>query len=362
MGSSRRVVQALILGVSFVLVGVLVWFIATPVPLPVVLFRSQGMDEQIRSSDRVITSLVPDGGPGCSAAVGRDGTVAWAGAAGLADIPAGIPVTTDTRFEIASVTKQFTATAILMLQRQGLLTVADPISSYVDGLPDWGDEVTIDELIHHTSRISDFWVELDDIGIGFGGAADQATALAAISRVDELEEGEGFLYSNSNYVLLAEVVTRVTGLSLPDFLAQNIFQPLGLNMVMSPTLAAPDIALPYDDNHQLFVSGWTLYGPTGIITTPSELVRWGDQYRTGNIIQDDFSAGAVYEAEGEYYAAAMDIEVDGDLNHTGLWGGYISEFTVSEDRHTVIAVTCNGHNGNRFGIADALWAIWRPVA
>ena len=77
-----------------------------------------------------------------------------------------------------------------------------------------------------------------------------------------------------------------------DFLAQNIFEPLGLNMVMSPTLAAPDIALPYDDNHQLFVSGWTLYGPTGIITTPAELVQGGYQYRTCDIVQADFDDGS----------------------------------------------------------------------
>ena len=354
-----RVVQALLVCGSFLLVGLLVWFVAAPVPIALVWDRSRGMDESIRLSDRVVTSRVPATGPGCSAAVGVDGTVVWAGAAGMADLAAAIPVTPETRFEIASVTKQFTATAVLMLQRDGLLSVTDPVADYVDGLPDWADDVTIDELIHHTSRIPDYWIELDNEGIGFGGAADQATTLAAIARETELEPGEGFFYSNSNYVLLAEVVARASGQTLPDYLAEHIFAPLGVNMVMSPTLVAPDIALPYTDSHELFVSGWTSYGPTGIITTPSELVRWGDQYRTGDIVQDDFDDGAVYEADGEYYAAAMDIEVDGDLNHTGLWGGYISEFTVSEDRHTVIAVTCNGHAGDRFGIAEALWQIWR---
>ena len=233
---------------------------------------------------------------------------------------------------------------------------------YVDGLPDWADTVTLDELIHHTSRIPDYWVELDEIDVKFATAADTATIIAAIGREDELEPGEGFLYSNSNYVLLAEVVARVTGAPLADYLAQNIFTPLGLNMVLAPGLAADDIAVPYNDDLATFIGGWTAQGAIGVITTPSELARWGDQYRAGDIIQDDFDAGAVYEAEGEYYAAAMDIEVDGDLNHTGLWGGYISEFTVSKDRELTIAVVCNIHNGDRFGIADALWSIWRPAA
>ena len=68
-------------------------------------------------------------------------------------------------------TKQFTATAVLMLQRDGLLSLSDTIGTYVDGMPDWADQVTLDQLIHHTSRIPDFWVELDDIGIGFTDAA-----------------------------------------------------------------------------------------------------------------------------------------------------------------------------------------------
>ncbi len=330
-------------------------------PITGTLIRDR-IAELSERSDEAIASLVPADQPGCSAAVGVDGEVAWAGAGGLADLAAGTPVTTATRFDIASVSKQFTATAILMLQREGLLSLSDPIGTYVDGLPPWGRTVTLDQLIHHTSRLPDFWVELDDAGIGFTSGADQQTTVQAIRRETRLEPGEGYEYSNSNYVLLAEVVARVSGQTLPDFLAARIFTPLGLDMVVAPTLHAPDIARAYGDDLALQESGWTAYGHTGIITTPSELARWGDQYHAGpdDLVQDDFAIGAVDEGAGELYAAAIDIEVDGDLNHTGRWGGYISEFTVSEDRETTIAVACNGHLGNRFGIADALWAIWDP--
>lgn len=313
------------------------------------------------SSDEAIAELVPASRPGCSAAVARTGTVLWAGAAGLADLEHQVAVTTQTRFDIASISKQFTAAAILMLQREGKLSVTDPIATYVSGLPAWGKTVTLDQLIHHTSRIPDYWVELDKIGIGFSDPADQAATVDAIRRETRLEPGSGFLYSNSNYVLLAEVVRVASGLTLPEFLDQRIFTPLGLHMVLAPTLHADDIALSYDDNLNRQEAGWTSYGHTGIITTASELARWGDQYRTGDIIRDDFFEGAVYEAEGEYYAAGMDIEVDGDLNHTGRMGGFVSDFTVSADRETAIAVLCNGHTSDRFGVAKALWEIWgRP--
>jgi CubicO group peptidase (beta-lactamase class C family) len=313
-------------------------------------------------SEQALASLVPVDQPGCSAAVAVDGEAVWAGAGGLADLAAGTPVTTQTRFDIASVSKQFTATAILMLQREGLLSVSDPISAYVDGLPSWGSTVTLDQLIHHTSRIPDFWVELDEVGIGFAQGADQRTTLDAIRREKKLEPGTGYLYSNSNYVLLAEAVARVSGLALPDFLAQRIFAPLGLQMVVAPTLKAPDVALSYGDQLELQESGWTAYGHTGIITTASELARWGDQYKAdeGDVVQDDFAVGAVDEGAGELYAAGIDIEVDGDLNHTGRWGGYVSDFTVSQDRSMTIAVICNGHLSKRFPLAAALWDIWRP--
>jgi CubicO group peptidase (beta-lactamase class C family) len=318
------------------------------------------LDELSALSDAVIAAKVSEKRPGCSAAVAKDGTVLWAGAGGLADLQHKTPVTIDTRFDIASVSKQFTATAILMLQRDGKLKLSDHISKYVTGLPAWGNTVTLTQLMHHTSRIPDYWVELDKIGIGFSDPADQATTMAAIRRETRLEHGKGFLYSNSNYVLLAQVVSKVSGEKLPAFLKERIFDPLGLAMVVAPTLKADDVALSYDDDNNLQQAGWTSYGHSGIITTASELARWGDQYRAGDIIQDDFDDGVVYEAEGEHYAAAMDIETDGDLNHTGRMGGYISEFTVSADRHWTIAVLCNGHRAKRFPIATALWGIWDP--
>ena len=283
------------------------------------------------------------------------------GAAGVADLSTGAPVTTATRFDMASVSKQFTATAILMLQREGALALTDPVSAHIDGLPAWGRAVTLDQLLHHTSRIPDYWSVLDDDGIGFSDPADHARILDAIRRLPRLETGTGYSYSNSNYVLLAEVVARVSGHPLPTFLAEQIFTPLGLDMELTPGLVAPDVALSYDDADTFQPPGWTAYGAIGIITTPSKLARWGDQYRAGDIITDDFAVGAADEGTGEFYAAGIDIEPDDSLNHNGRFGGYISTFTVSADRETTIAVMCNGHAANRFGLADALWAIWAPT-
>jgi CubicO group peptidase (beta-lactamase class C family) len=318
-------------------------------------------DKLSLQSDAAVTELIDPERPGCSAAVGVRGEVVWAGAAGIADLTTREPVTTQTRFDMASVAKQFTATAILMLQREGALSLADPVGDHVDGLPSWGRTVTLDQLVHHTSRVPDYWSVLDEDGIGFSDPADHTRILNAIRRLTRLESQTGYSYSNSNYVLLAEVVARVSGQPLPAFLAERVFAPLGLEMELSPGLVAADVALSYDDNDGFQPPGWTAYGAIGIITTPSELVRWGDQYRAGEIIQDDFAVGAADEGTGEFYAAGMDIEADGRLNHNGRFGGYISTFSVSADRETTIAVMCNGHSAKRLELADALWAIWDPA-
>ncbi len=360
MFSSRPVARAIPIVAATTALALLVGCAATPPALESEHRErsSTSVDKRNLRSDSALASRVDSARPGCSAAVGVRGDVVWAGAGGLADLVAGVPITTATRFEMASVAKQFTATAILLLQRDGKLSLADPVATHVDGLPAWGRTVTLDQLMHHTARVPDYWTVLDDDGIGFSDPADHARILDAIRRLPRLEPGNGYSYSNSNYVLLAEVVNRVSGTPLPTFLDERVFAPLGLDMELTPNLVAADVALSYDANDQFQPPAWSAYGAIGIVTTPSELARWGDQYRAGDIIQDDFAVGASDQGTGEYYAAGMDIEVDGDLNHNGRFGGYVSTFTVSADRETTIVVMCNGHGADRFGIADALWAIW----
>lgn len=318
------------------------------------------VDKRIFPSDAALLDIVRDDYPGCSAAVGVRGEIVWAGARGIANRRTKEPVTTSTRFDMASVAKQFTATAILMLKREGALKLSDPVSRYVSGLPAWGRQVTIEQLMHHTARVPDYWVELDRHGIGFMDKANHRRILDAIRALPDLDPGTGYLYSNSNYVLLAEVVKKASGMALPEFLDTRIFTPLGLDMELTPSLKAPDVALSYDDDLSYQPPGWTAYGAIGIYTTPSELARWGDQYRESplGIIQADFAEGAVPEGEGEKYGAGIDIEPDGDLNHNGRFGGYISAFTVSADRETTVVVMCNGHLSPRWELNDALWEIW----
>ncbi len=316
------------------------------------------VDKKAALSDELLESLTSTELPGCSAAIAVRGELVWAKARGLADLASATPLTTSTRFDIASISKQFTATAVLLLQRDGLLSLTDPVSQHIAGLPRWADETTLDALMHHTARLPDYWIELDREGIGFREVADQAITLAAIGRERDREPGEGYFYSNSHYVLLATVVENVSGQSLPDFLQARVFGPLDLDMTLAPTLLAPDIATSYEVDLSIQQGAWSAYGHTGIITTPSALALWGDEYRDGEIVREDYATGAITDNDGARYGAGIFLNDDGTLSHSGRWGGYLSNFRVSVDRQVVMAVACNGRAAPRADLAHGLWALW----
>ncbi|HEX3088117.1 MAG TPA: serine hydrolase domain-containing protein, partial [Ilumatobacteraceae bacterium] len=154
------------------------------------------------------------GEPGCTVAVGRDGTVVFAEAYGAARLDPLEPMTVDTVVDIGSVSKQFTATAVLLLAERGKIDLDAPLSTYLPDLPAWASRPTIAQMIHHQSGIPDYIDLLLDRGFTETGSSPTiADALAALGDVADLhfEPGTSWEYSNSNYFLLGQVVQAVTG-------------------------------------------------------------------------------------------------------------------------------------------------------
>ncbi|WP_420891212.1 serine hydrolase domain-containing protein [Mycobacterium riyadhense] len=325
------------------------------------------------NSQDVLNGAIRDGEPGCSAAVGVEGKVAWAGVRGLANVVAGIQLTTDTVFDIASVSKQFTATAILLLVDAGKLTLDDALSQYLPDLPAWSDKVTVAELMHHTSGIPDYVGLLQEEGYQFSDHTTEIEALQALAAAPELvfKPGTRYEYSNSNYLLLGEIVHRVSGHPLPEFLSTQIFQPLGLAMVLDPAARIPNKALSYTKGdagshggYQVADSPWEQIGDGGIQTTPTQLVRWADNYRTGKVggpqLLNEQLAGAV-ETEpggGDRYGAGILSLANGMLDHDGAWAGFVTAFRISSDRRTSVAISCNVDKQDPEAMADTLGRIW----
>ena len=294
-------------------------------------------------------------GPGCSAAVAQQGQVVWQGAQGLADLRSKTAITPDTVFDIGSVSKQFTAAAILLLRDAGELRLQDPLANYLPSFPDWSNKTTLDHLMHHTSGIPAYEPLLQDQGFELTDRTTQRQAVQALAGVRKLDfpPGSQWTYTNSNYVLLAEVVRRVTGRNLPRYLKTKVFDPLELKMVVEPTAAIPGKALSYQGSPSQFDVvdyQWDQVGPGSIQSTPTDLARWGDNYRTGEVggprWLDAVVEGAVkgplgLDGDTARYGAGIIEDQDGSIGHSGIWEAFFTGFWVSPDRATSFAFSCN---------------------
>jgi CubicO group peptidase (beta-lactamase class C family) len=320
-------------------------------------------------SQRVLDDAIEAAAPGCSAAVGVKGQVVWTGVRGVADISTGNPITAHTVFDIASVSKQFTGTALLLLVDGGKLALTDPLSRYVPELPTWATTVTVGQLMHQTSGIPEYVGLLEAQGFELSDRTTEDQALQALVGVPKLEfqPGSRFEYSNSNYLLLGEIVRRVSREPLPQFLTEQIFHPLGLTMVVDPTGPIPGKAVAYEKGskgYRATTSGWEQVGDGAIQTTPSELVNWADNYRTGRVGGSDLLNAQLSDAVptepggADRYGAGIYLLGNGMLDHDGAWGGFVTAFRVSKDRTTSLAISCNTDKQDPEALADNLVKLW----
>lgn len=169
--------------------------------------------------------------PGVAVAVIKDGKIVFKKGYGAANLEYDVPVTTKTIFQIASVSKQFTAFAVYLLEKQGKLSLEDDIRKYLLEVPDYGKTIKVKHLLGHTSGIKDQAALLSLAGWREGDVTTTAQNLRVISRQKELnfEPGSKFLYSNSGYILAAEIVKRISGQTFAEFTKKNIFEPLQMN-------------------------------------------------------------------------------------------------------------------------------------
>ena len=165
--------------------------------------------------------------PGVAVLVARDGQILFQGGFGLADVKEKTPITLETKFRIGSVTKQFVAAAIMKLSEEGKLAISDPLAKYFPDLPN-AKEITLKNLLTHTSGLASY----TERGDFFGGVTKpiEPAALIASMQKDkpEFAPGTKFKYCNSGYFLLGEIVAKVSGQSLADYLRTALFEPLGM--------------------------------------------------------------------------------------------------------------------------------------
>lgn len=330
---------------------------------------------QVSRSQAVLNQAVKPGEPGCSAAVGRRGEILWTGVAGVSNVQRRDLITAGTVFDVGSVSKQFTATAILLLQQEGELSVDDRLSRHLAGLPAWADGVTLAHLMHHVSGIPETEETLIDKGYRPQDRVKRATLRKAINEIQHLDfqPGQRWAYNNANYFLLAEVVERRSRQPFDAYLKTRIFDPLHLKMSVGYESPVDGKATSYKYNNLNQPVGadwrWDALGSGGIQTTPSQLVVWADNYRSGKVggtaLQQAQLSGAVSTTLGgsnpsdsEVYGAGIFKLTDGMLVHGGTYGGFRTSLVISSDRGTALAVACNLYDINIEAVTENLQAVW----
>ena len=287
--------------------------------------------------------------------VARDDYVLLRKAAGFADRERAIRNTPDTKFPLESVTKQFTATAIMMLLQEGKVTLDDPISKYYSESPAAWRNVTIKHLLTHSSGIEDYWVhrrenyDPDDAARRFKGRRDIYRAVQ--NDPPGFEPGKGFSYSNAGYSLLALVIERVSGIAYEDFLRQRIFVPLGMRnsgFGSIPTLKGYVRSYPGGEWRNGAFSGLAVIaaGAGGIYSTVDDMLLWS-RAQDSNMILSPVSRAAMFADYGYNYG--FGVRFSPKFGRKLIWhtgndepAGFAAIFDrFPEEQLTVIAMTNN---------------------
>lgn len=316
---------------------------------------------EIAQIDKVVAAaLAESGAPSATVSIVRDGKIAFAKAYGLRRIDTQTAAAVDTRYRIASVSKQFTAAAVLMLADSGKLSLDDEVSRYLPELKG-ADHTTIRQVLSHTGGYPEFWT-VDYVP---SELKRPTSAQAIVERwgaaAHDFPPGSKFAYSNTGYVVLARLVERVSGQPLGAFLHDRIFAPLhmtsaedldGKPMAASDAIGYARFAVGPPREALLPAAGWTL-GCGELAMDASDLARWDI-----SIIDQSLMSRAAYAAQltetklqnGTGTGYGFGVFVDAVRGHRRVWHngilpGFWSENRIYPDDRAAVAVMVNGSYG-----------------
>src|SRR5438874_8848224 len=256
-----------------------------------------------QTNEKVVDALFRDfdraNSPGAAVIVVKDGKPLFAKGYGLADLEKKIPCTTNTNFRLASVTKQFTAMALLILAEQGKLSLEDHLPKVFPEFPAYSKTISLDHLLTHTSGLPDYEDHIPDGAMIPLSDRDVLFILRQQSKTD-LPPGAQFHYSNSAYALLALIVESVSGKTFPAFVKEKIFNPLGMTnsiAYVAGLSSMPKRAYGYAN----WKNGWefsdqsvtsAVLGDGGIYSSVADLLKWDLALYTEKLISLEMLAGA----------------------------------------------------------------------
>jgi CubicO group peptidase (beta-lactamase class C family) len=299
-----------------------------------------------------VTGHMDPAGSGFGFIVIHDGAVAFARGWGMANIETGVAFSPDTPSDIASLTKQFTAVAILILYEREMLTPETPIRSILPELPAEWSGITVHHLLTHQSGIPNYTDITGDAPENIDGLTNQA-ALGFVLQDPALEflPGTNTDYSNTGYIILAMIVERLAGMSFASFLQDNIFEPLGMasTFVSDESVVFPsNTAQPYDDSNRLYEYTLYTYGAGGIYSTLNDYAKWDQALYSDAIVEQstlELAFTGYTGGENDFGYGWMVGRHSGrkSLRHGGFSTGFLNYvYRVPEARFTYLFLSNGG--------------------
>lgn len=293
--------------------------------------------------DKVFAQWNKPDSPGCAVGVFRNGKVAYEHGYGMANLEQGVPITPDTVFYIASVSKEFTAASVALLAEEGKISLDDDIRKYVPEIPAYDRPITIRNLIHHTSGLRDYLGLWAKSGRSHVDSIPESEAIALIAKQDGLDftPGSQYKYSNSGYFLLSVIVKRASGMPLSAYAEEHIFKPLGMNNTHfhdDRTRIVPHRASAYFQREPeqggglgLYQTSYDLVGDGGLLTTVRDFYRWDQNFqhnvlgkRGQAFIEELQSTDPLSDGKPSNYAFGLTLSDYKGMKIIGHGGAFIS--------------------------------------
>lgn len=296
--------------------------------------------------------------PGGVVTVERDGKIIYNKAYGLADLEHNVPNTTETIFEAGSVSKQFTAAAILLLEADGKLSTRDDVRKYIPELPVYEGVITIQQCLNHTSGLKDWGV----VG-GLSGwprttrvyTLDLAMQIICRQKTTNFYPGSEYSYSNSNYSVLVTIVERVSKQSLAEFTKARLFGPAGMKNTQwrdNFREIVPNRSIAYrreSGTYEQEMPFENVHGHGGLLTTTGDLILWNHQLATHTIggdgvYQQRIKQGKLNNGKSITYAGGIVVSTYNgfrEISHTGATAAYRAVLHYYPDKKLSIAILSN---------------------
>ena len=307
--------------------------------------------------------------PGCALGIIKNGELIYAKGYGLANMEYDIPNSASSVFRIGSTSKQFTAASIVRLAEQGKLTLDDRLKTIFPDFPEYAEKITIRHLLNHTSGIRDYLTIAYLKGFGDDDYYKDSDIMNWLVNQTDLNFNprNEFLYSNSGYWLLGQIVKKVSGKNMGDFAQKEIFEPLSMSDTHfhnDHTQIVKNRASGYvpsgNDGYKISMTTLDMIGDGGIFTTINDIKKWDDAYYSSSVLGKKFwnmmtQRGVLNNGEVINYASGLDIsEYKGlkTIRHGGAFVGFRAELLRFPDQHLSIAIFANRGDANPSGMAN----------